>query len=36
MTSMSKPVEFEAHDLSIETNATDGDAGLQLLADAED
>jgi hypothetical protein len=32
----SKPVEFEAHDLYIETNATDGDAGLQLFADAED
>ena len=31
-----KPVEFEAHDLYIETNATDGDAGLQLFADAED
>ena len=32
----SKPVEFEAHDLYIEANATDGDAGLQLFADAED
>ena len=32
----SKPVEFEAHDLYIETNGTDGDAGLQLFADAED
>jgi hypothetical protein len=32
----SKPVAFEAHDLYIETNATDGDAGLQLFADAED
>jgi hypothetical protein len=31
-----KPVPFEAHDLYIETNATDGDAGLQLFADAED
>src|SRR4051794_217467 len=31
-----KPAEFEAHDLYIETNATDGDAGLQLFADAED
>ena len=31
-----KPVEFEAHDLYIETNATDGDAGLQIFADAED
>ena len=30
------PVRFEAHDLYIETNATDGDAGLQLFADAED
>jgi hypothetical protein len=32
----SKPVQFEAHDLYIEKNATDGDAGLQLFADAED
>jgi hypothetical protein len=32
----SKPARFEAHDLYIETNATDGDAGLQLFADAED
>jgi hypothetical protein len=31
-----KPLHFEAHDLYIETNATDGDAGLQLFADAED
>jgi hypothetical protein len=31
-----KPLRFEAHDLYIETNATDGDAGLQLFADAED
>ena len=30
-----KPIEFEAHDLYIETNATDRDAGLQLFADAE-
>jgi hypothetical protein len=32
----SKPLRFEAHDLYIETNATDGDAGLQLFADAEE
>lgn len=31
-----KPLRFEAHDLYIETNATDGDAGLQLFADAEE
>jgi hypothetical protein len=31
-----KPLKFEAHDLYIETNATDGDAGLQLFADAEE
>jgi hypothetical protein len=31
-----KPLRFEAHDLYIEYNATDGDAGLQLFADAED
>jgi hypothetical protein len=31
-----KPHRFEAHDLYIETNATDGDAGLQLFADAEE
>jgi hypothetical protein len=31
-----KPVEFELHDLYIEYNATAGDAGLQLSADAED
>ena len=30
-----RPLRFEAHDLYIETNATDGDAGLQLFADAE-
>jgi hypothetical protein len=30
-----KPLEFEAHDLYIETNDTDKDAGLQLFADAE-
>src|SRR5215207_10449328 len=33
---MSKPLRFEQHDLYIEYNATDGDAGLQLAADAED
>jgi hypothetical protein len=31
-----KPLRFEQHDLYIEYNATDGDAGLQLGADAED
>ena len=31
-----KPLRFEQHDLYIEYNATDGDAGLQLAADAED
>jgi hypothetical protein len=31
-----KPLEFEAHDLYIETNDTDKDAGLQLFADAEE
>ena len=31
-----KPVAFEAHDLYIETNDTDKDAGLQLFADAEE
>jgi hypothetical protein len=30
-----KPLRFEQHDLYIEYNATDGDAGLQLGADAE-
>lgn len=30
-----KPLEWEAHDLFIETNATDGDAGLQMNLDAE-
>ena len=30
------PLEFEQHQLYIEYNATDGDAGLQLAADAED
>jgi hypothetical protein len=32
----SRPLEFAQHDLYIEYNATDGDAGLQLAADAED
>ena len=31
-----KPLRLEQHDLYIEVNATDGDAGLQLAADAED
>src|SRR3954466_15628082 len=31
-----KPLRFEQHELYIEYNATDGDAGLQLGADAED
>jgi hypothetical protein len=31
-----KPVRYEDHDLFIETNATDGDAGLQLNLDGED
>lgn len=31
-----KPIEFEEHNLYIETNATDRDAGLQLFADGED
>jgi hypothetical protein len=35
-TATKKPVEFELHDLYIEYNATAGDAGLQLSADAED
>jgi hypothetical protein len=30
-----KPLRWEAHDLFIETNATDGDAGLQMNLDAE-
>ena len=34
-TAAKKPLEFEAHDLYIETNSTDKDAGLQLFADAE-
>jgi hypothetical protein len=32
----SKALRFEQHELYIEYNATDGDAGLQLAADAED
>jgi hypothetical protein len=31
-----KPLRYAEHDLYIETNATDGDAGLQLALDAED
>jgi hypothetical protein len=34
--SKAKPLRFEQHELYIEYNATDGDAGLQLAADAED
>jgi hypothetical protein len=34
--SNAKPLRFEQHELYIEYNATDGDAGLQLAADAED
>jgi len=34
-TAAKDPLEFEAHDLYIETNDTDKDAGLQLFADAE-
>ena len=30
-----KPIEFDANDLFIETNGTDGDAGLQLDLDGE-
>lgn len=33
--SAAKPIRFEQHDLYIEYNATAGDAGLQLGADAE-
>jgi len=33
--SANKPIRFEQHDLYIEFNATAGDAGLQLGADAE-
>jgi hypothetical protein len=33
--SAAKPIRFEQHDLYIEYNATDEDAGLQLGADAE-
>ena len=31
-----RPLRYERHDLFIETNATDGDAGLQVNLDAED
>ena len=31
-----KPIAFEQHDLFIESNSTDRDAGLQLKVDAED
>ena len=31
-----KPIPFEQHDLYIETNSTDRDAGLQLALDGED
>jgi hypothetical protein len=31
-----QPLQFEAHDLYVETNATDGDAGLQMFTDAEE
>jgi len=33
--SANKPIRFEQHDLYVEYNATAGDAGLQLGADAE-
>ena len=33
--SANKPIRFEQHDLYVEFNATAGDAGLQLGADAE-
>jgi hypothetical protein len=32
----SKPLRYDEHDLFIETNATDRDAGLQMKLDAED
>jgi hypothetical protein len=35
-TAQRKPLRYAEHDLFIETNATDGDAGLQLNLDAED
>jgi hypothetical protein len=35
-TAARKPIPFEAHDLYIETNSTDRDAGLQLFADGEE
>lgn len=31
-----KPIPYEINDLFIETNATDGDVGLQLLADVDE
>ena len=31
-----KPIPYEINDLFIETNATDGDIGLQLLADVDE
>lgn len=31
-----KPIRYDDHDLFIETNATDGDAGLQMKLDGED
>jgi hypothetical protein len=33
---LQRPLRYERHDLFIETNATDGDAGLQVSLDAED
>ena len=33
---VSRPLRFDEHDLFIETNATDRDAGLQMQLDAED
>lgn len=35
-TAAAKPLRYKAHDLFIETNATDRDAGLQVGLDAED
>ena len=35
-TSKKKPIPYEINDLFIETNATDGDIGLQLLADVDE
>ena len=31
-----KPIPYEINDLFIETNATDGDIGLQMLADVDE